>query len=369
MEMLVFPFWDAKEKLTKAIKINQKKLERNKRTLLPSLHSLEAKTAEIKRVIAVHGADFTLFSYLEKKATQANVRERIKYMNSSRGTQSASFEESLIDMKLDKITIKQLTDFLYFAESPADLVRIKKITINKMKESPEYLSAQLQISSFQPMTQQTRGASSSMNILKKKALWFTLYGIFITVVFLYLLFPSDIAKSRLEEAANSSDFILKMESLTPSLPLGIKMKNITLSSSSANIYFQGDLLDLQFNPFSFFQKNKYIGLSGSAYGGNFSGRFGLVSFSKIYPPEEGNLNFKILIWANTLSIKTLLGREITGKASGNWTHAFNNASRQKSFGNNRAFFNQRNLSLAEPFLGLNRIDFDRGEIHARLKMA
>ena len=38
-----------------------------------------------------------------------------------------------------------------------------------------------------------------MSILKKKALWFTLYGILITVIFLYLLFPSDIVKSRLEE--------------------------------------------------------------------------------------------------------------------------------------------------------------------------
>jgi len=65
--------------------------------------------------------------------------------------QSASFEESLIDMKLDKITIKQLGDFLYFAESPADLVKIKKIVINKMKENPDYLSAQLQISSFQTL--------------------------------------------------------------------------------------------------------------------------------------------------------------------------------------------------------------------------
>ena len=74
----------------------------------------------------------------------------------TRGMKSDFFEESLIDMKLDKITTKQLTDFLYFAESPADLVRIKKISITKMKESPEYLSAQLQIYSFQPLNQQKK---------------------------------------------------------------------------------------------------------------------------------------------------------------------------------------------------------------------
>jgi hypothetical protein len=74
-------------------------------------------------------------------------------MNSSRGIQSASFEESLIDMKLEKVTIKQLVDFLYYAESPADLVRVKKIHIVKMKDAPEYLSVQLQISSIQPSNQ------------------------------------------------------------------------------------------------------------------------------------------------------------------------------------------------------------------------
>jgi len=155
LEIAVFPFAQAKKNLDKAINISQKKLaEINE--LSAEFASLEAKTATIKRAVSMHGADFTLFSYLEKKATQAKVRGRIKYMNSSKGALSSSFEESLVDMKLDKITIKQLTDFLYYAESPEDLVRIKKITINKMKENPEYLSAQLQISSLQPLNKEQR---------------------------------------------------------------------------------------------------------------------------------------------------------------------------------------------------------------------
>lgn len=152
LEIVVFPFTEAKEKLDKTIKVQQKKLAEIN-ALSTEFRALEAKTAVMQRAVAMHGADFTLFSYLEKKATQANVRGRIKYMNSSRGTRSESFEESLVDMKLEKITIKQLADFLYHAESPTDLVRIKKITVNKMKESPEYLSAQLLISSLQPLNQ------------------------------------------------------------------------------------------------------------------------------------------------------------------------------------------------------------------------
>lgn len=155
LEIAIFPFMEAKKKLAKAINSNQNKLaEMN--DLSAEFAQMEAKTAAIKRSVFSHGVNFTLFAYLEKKATQANVRGRIKYMNSLKGTQSSSFEESLVDMRLDKITIKQLTDFLYYAESPEDLVRIKKISINKMKDNPDYLSAQLQISCLIPLNQGQR---------------------------------------------------------------------------------------------------------------------------------------------------------------------------------------------------------------------
>jgi len=207
-----------------------------------------------------------------------------------------------------------------------------------------------------------------MSILKKKALWFTLYGIFITVVFLYLLFPSDIVKSRLENAVNSPDFILKMEKLRPSLPFGLKLKNITISSaSSTNIPFQGDLLDLQMNPLIFFQKHKYIGLSGQAYGGDFDGRIGLASLSQIYPPVEGKLKFKNIDLSRDSLIKTLLGREITGKASGDWTYISTGEVSKNSSGTIALFLTKGTYPLAEPFLGLKRIEFDRGEIQAQFK--
>jgi len=151
LELVIFPLWDANEKIRQTLQINQKKLDEVIK-LDAEFAGQEAKISKIKRVMSTRPADFSLFSYLEKKAVQAGVRGNIKYMNSSRGTQSAAFEESLIDMKLDKITLKQLSDFLYYAESSADLVRIKRITVIKMKESPEYLSAQLQVASVQALS-------------------------------------------------------------------------------------------------------------------------------------------------------------------------------------------------------------------------
>jgi hypothetical protein len=54
-------------------------------------------------------------------------------------------------MRLDKLTMKQLTDFLYLVESREELVRIRKMSVVKMKESPEYLSVLLQVFTYQAL--------------------------------------------------------------------------------------------------------------------------------------------------------------------------------------------------------------------------
>lgn len=206
-----------------------------------------------------------------------------------------------------------------------------------------------------------------MNILKKKTLWLTLYTILVSVLFLYLLFPSDLVQSRLEEAFHSTDFVLKTKSLKPSLPLGIKLKNAAVSSaSSAQVLFQSDWLDIQIKPLSLFQKNTQIGISGKAYGGIFDGQFGLNSLAKIYPLKEGLLNFQNIDLARYTSIKTLLGKEITGKAKGSWKYQIGQGDRGPT-GSLSVFLTKGTYTLIEPFLGLNRIDFDRGEVQGRFQ--
>jgi len=155
-EFALVPFWDAKEQIKKSIMSNTKTLEEMIH-LDAQFAVQEAEIAGIKRVLAARSADFTLFAWLEKKATQANIKGGIKQMNSVRGEQSASFEETIIDMKLEKITLRQLTDFLYYVESPVEMVRIKKIIVSKMKESPEYLSAGLLIASYMPASSPSGG--------------------------------------------------------------------------------------------------------------------------------------------------------------------------------------------------------------------
>ncbi|MRR15786.1 MAG: hypothetical protein EG826_04950 [Deltaproteobacteria bacterium] len=156
LALVVFPLWDARVKMKKSAASGQKKLEELVK-IDADLTAQEAQISRIRQALASRRADFTLFSYLEKKAVAAHVRGRIKQMNSVPGVKSPSFEETLIDLSLEKITIKQLTDFLYQIESPSEMIRIKRISIDKMKESPDYISAQLLIASYAPASGRAGG--------------------------------------------------------------------------------------------------------------------------------------------------------------------------------------------------------------------
>jgi type II secretory pathway component PulM len=150
LELIIFPHWDARARLKKTTQSQSKKLAQMVK-IDADLAASDAKIAGIKNMMASRRTDFTLFAYLEKKAALANVQGRIKQMNSIQGVRFSSFEETLVDLKLEKITIGQLADFLYQIESTAEMIKIKRITINKMKESPEYISVQLLISTYAPL--------------------------------------------------------------------------------------------------------------------------------------------------------------------------------------------------------------------------
>lgn len=148
-QLAVFPLWDARERMTNSIRVNEKVLK--EMAVLGAEYGVLRQRAEaIQQVIAARTPDFTLFSYLEKKAGEIQLKSHLKSINPLKGVSTGAFEESIVEMRLDSITMKQLTDFLYAVESPKDLVRIGKISISKMKDNPEYLTATMQVLTYLP---------------------------------------------------------------------------------------------------------------------------------------------------------------------------------------------------------------------------
>ena len=208
-----------------------------------------------------------------------------------------------------------------------------------------------------------------MRFLKNKVLWLTLYTIVITGVFLYLLFPSSLVLQQMKAAAVSAGQVLEAGSLNPSLPLGMKLKDVTISSDqtpSATL-FQGQLLDLQFNPVCVFQKRKTVYFKGKAYDGSFDGRASFVLSAQKYAPAEWKINFQNINLAQYNLTGFPLFKGITGPARGSAFYVKEDETSRSPVGKLSLYLGRGAYPLSEPFLGVSSIEFDRGEMQAQLK--
>ena len=148
-QFLIFPFFDARSRLKKGVKSKEKVLKEMIQ-LSSEYHKYQKKSQGISQILARRKrSGFTLFSYLEKAAGEAEVKTHIKYMKPSTSTGSGPNKESSVEMKLEGITLEQMINYLYRIESPDSLVSVKRISVKENKGQTGYLDAILQVITFQ----------------------------------------------------------------------------------------------------------------------------------------------------------------------------------------------------------------------------
>ena len=206
-----------------------------------------------------------------------------------------------------------------------------------------------------------------MRFLKNRILLLAIYTVCTTVLFLYFLFPSQLVQQKLESTVNSAGYLLETGSLRPSLPLGIKLKEVTLHPVQApsDLLFQGEFVDLQFNPLSIFRKNKTIRFRSRAYGGSLEGRADFLSFEQVNPPAAGEIYLQDIDLARCPPAVFPLIRGMTGRVKGSAFYVLDNPANRISTGKMLLFLTHGSYALPEPFLGVSRIEYDRGEVKAK----
>jgi general secretion pathway protein M len=147
IQLIVLPFFDKRERLHDVVEARAKNLQEIVQ-LSQEYKALKEDSEMLTRRLASRPKNFTLFSFLEKAAGEAGVKNNIKYMKPSASTGKGEFKESLVEMKLEKITLKQLEGYLKRIESPGDIVSVKRISIQANKKETQYLDAILQVLTF-----------------------------------------------------------------------------------------------------------------------------------------------------------------------------------------------------------------------------
>jgi len=148
LQFVVFPFFENRRRISKGIKAKEKGFQEIMK-LRAEYQTFQKASQGVDQALARREKGFTLFSFLEEAAGEAEVKAHIKYMRPSTSSGMGPYKESMVEMKLEAITLKQLVGYLYHIESPDNLVNIKRISIGENKKQKGYLDTILQVITFQ----------------------------------------------------------------------------------------------------------------------------------------------------------------------------------------------------------------------------
>ena len=143
----VSPYLNARKKLENSIGKKQSELVELKGLQL-EYRGFKKQTGGIKEKLKEREANFSLFSFLDKQAEGAGIKELISYMKPSTVEGDEELQESVVEMKMQQISLKQLVDFLKLIESPEKVVSVKRISIQESGKEKGLLEVIMQIVTF-----------------------------------------------------------------------------------------------------------------------------------------------------------------------------------------------------------------------------
>jgi general secretion pathway protein M len=145
IQLAIRPFFGNRRQLQRSLQSKKMELEEMQR--LQTEYQLLKEKLQLSEVrFSKREKGFTLFSFLDQLAGQAGIKDRISYMKPSKAVQkNSNYIISRVEMKLDDITLQQLTAYLYGVETSKNMVLVKKLSISKTEKKQGLIGVILQV--------------------------------------------------------------------------------------------------------------------------------------------------------------------------------------------------------------------------------
>lgn len=148
-QFVLMPFFDAKENVTKSITRKESELIKIK-ALRQEYLGLKAEEGDVQSRLEERDTNFTLFTFLDEQSGKAGVKKQIQYMKPSLVDGEEIYDESIVDLKIEKISLYSLVEFLLLIESKENVVFIKRMSIQENSEGQGYLDSLIQLATYMP---------------------------------------------------------------------------------------------------------------------------------------------------------------------------------------------------------------------------
>jgi general secretion pathway protein M len=149
LQLIIFPILDRGERLRNQILAKQKTLQEVK-LLQAEYRSLTRNARDSESQLNKRAKGFRLFSFLDGLAGQSNIKPNIIYMKpTTSNLKNSPYSLSMVEMKINGLTMEQLLNFLHGVENSPNLVWIKRISISRGDKEEDLLNATLQVETYQ----------------------------------------------------------------------------------------------------------------------------------------------------------------------------------------------------------------------------
>lgn len=157
----------------------------------------------------------------------------------------------------------------------------------------------------------------------KKWVAYTLYGILITVVFLYCCFPSNNVAEYIKStvAFNNPDITLSLDSVKLGFPPGIRLKNLLVSfKDKPGLILKADILRARPGFTNLLKRRLSLLFDANTYEGNIKGCLNFTNLLFVKGPVNAKAEFNDINIGSCSYLKTLLGRQVVGKLKGSLSY-------------------------------------------------
>ena len=144
-QVIVFPVLDKRARLERVIEAKTRILS-ELQVLAAEFNTIKQRSDVARKRITEKKKGFTLFSFLDRVAGETRLKDRIAYMKPSfLSPKDSPYKISLVEMKLQTITLEQLVLYLHKIETDENAIHIKRISIVKTGKARGHINAVMEI--------------------------------------------------------------------------------------------------------------------------------------------------------------------------------------------------------------------------------
>jgi len=118
------------------------------REMCAEYNKIEEEMRDVSKRLAKRDEDFAIFSFLEQTATDLKIRGNIAYMKPSFSSLGEDYSESIVEVKLNDVTLNQINKYLFEIEKSGNLLNIKRLDIKTDPQNTEYLDIVFEVSTL-----------------------------------------------------------------------------------------------------------------------------------------------------------------------------------------------------------------------------